>query len=380
MSQNTQQFERFRNLLSGRLANSLTPEQINEQTTQAALASACFKEYVEVIHDGSDIRKPYSQQLPNLTKVRSLTGTLVNGFNTFNSILISDADKRLHLLESTAYSTADDHYGLIAGVSLSADQLQRDQLSRVDTALKAQVGELPIRHLLDRGHDDASLFAFIDQQLQSRFVIRAKLNRVYPPDKGQKLHQAALAGHHEESLSKFVWRGKVYQDARLVLSWGQIELAGQVYTVVRSLVFKRAGERIFKEPMVLITNESVGDWGAAFRIYQAYLRRSRIEGVFKFLKEHLGWERFRVREFMVIQNVLALCYWAGGYFYEQQSELSQDGVVVWLCALAKSKGKVTLHFLLAGLTIVAHHLLFEDFVASAGLTQEEVKQLISYAR
>lgn len=101
MSQNTQQFERFRNLLSGRLANSLTPEQINEQTTQTALASACFKEYVEVIHDGSDIRKPYSQQLPNLTKVRSLTGTLVNGFNTFNSILISDTDKRLHLLEST---------------------------------------------------------------------------------------------------------------------------------------------------------------------------------------------------------------------------------------------------------------------------------------
>jgi hypothetical protein len=183
MSQDTQQFERFRNLLSGRLVNSLTPEQINEQTRQAAIHTASFKDCVEVIHDGSDIRKPYSNQLPNLTKVRSLSGTLVNGFNTFNSVLISDVDKRLHLLESTAYSTADDHYGVIAGVSLSADELQRDQLSRVDTALKTQVGELPIRHLLDRGHDDADLFAFIDQHLQSRFVIRAKLNRVYPPDR-----------------------------------------------------------------------------------------------------------------------------------------------------------------------------------------------------
>jgi hypothetical protein len=82
----------------------------------------------------------------------------------------------------------------------------------------------------------------------------------------------------------------------------------------------------------------------------------------------------------VIQNVLALCYWAGGYFYEQRAELSQDGVVVWLCQLAKSKGKVTLHFLLAGLTIVAHHLLFEDFVVSAGLTKDEVQQLISHVR
>lgn len=242
------------------------------------------------------------------------------------------------------------------------------------------MGDLPIRHLLDRGHDDADMFAFIDQQLQSQFVIRAKLNRVYPPDPSQKLHQAALEGHHSESLSKFVWRGKVYQDARLELSWGRIELGGQPYTVVRSLVFKRSGERIFKEPMVLISNEWVGEQRQAFRLYQAYLRRSRIEGVFKFLKDHLSWETVRVRDFLAIQNVLALCYWAGGYFYEQQAELSQDAVVIWLCKLANSKGKVTLHFLLAGLTVVAHHLLFEDFVASAGLTKDEIQQLISYAR
>ena len=229
-----------------------------------------------------------------MAKVRSLTGTLVNGFNTFNSTLISDIDKRLHLLESTAYSTADDHYGVIAGVSISADQLQRDQLMRVDTTLKAHVGDLPIRHLLDRGHDDASVFKFIDQALQSRFVIRAKLNRVYPHDPSQKLHQAALEGYHSESLSKFVWRGKVYQDARLELSWGRIELGGYPYTVVRSVVFKRSGERVFKEPMVLITNGLVSNQSQAFGIYQACLRRSRIEGVFKFLKDQLAGPPVRV--------------------------------------------------------------------------------------
>jgi hypothetical protein len=380
MSQDANQFERFRNLLSGRLLNSLNPDQINEQTMRAALAQAHFKNRIELIHDGSDIRKPYARKLPNLTKVRSLEGDLINGFNSFNSLLISDLDKRLHLLKSTSYSTADDHYGVLAGVSISAQQLQWAQIQEVDAALKAQFPGLPIRHLLDRGHDDADLFGFIGSELQSEFVIRAKLNRNYPGDPTQKLHQAALGGHSLTALDRFIWRGKVYQQAQMVLDWGPIELAGKAYRVVRCQLYKRTGESIFKEPMVLITNGLVENHGDAFAIYQAYLRRSRIETVFKFLKEQLGWESFRVRDFYVIQNVLALSYWAGGYFYEQRAELSQDAAVLWLCGLAKSKGKVSLHFLLKGLVIVANHLLFEAFVEEAGLTQEDVQQLIAYAR
>lgn len=380
MSQDANQFERFRNLLSGRLVNSLNPEQINQQTTQASLAQAQFKACIEVIHDGSDIRKPYARKLPNLTKVRSLEGNLVNGFNSFNSLMITDIDKRLHLLESTSYSTADDHYGVLAGVSISAHDIQRNQIQRVDSALKERFPGLPIRHLLDRGHDDADLFGFIGGEVQSRFVIRAKLNRNYPPDPSQKLHQAVLKGHSQTDLDKFIWRGNVYQQARMILDWGPIELAGVGYWVVRCQLYKRTGESIFKEPMVLITNELMASHGEAFGIYQAYLRRSRIETVFKFLKEQLGWETFRVRDFYVIQNVLALCYWSCGYFYEQRAELSQDNAVLWLCRLAKSKGKMTLHFLLKGLVIVANHLLFEAFVEEAGLTQEDVQQLIDYVK
>jgi Transposase DDE domain len=380
MSQDPQQFQRFHNLLSGRLVNSLDPQQINDQTRQLALSQAQFSDCIEVIHDGSDIRKPYAHKLPHLTKVRSLEGEWVNGFNTFNSVLISDVDKRLHLLESTPFSTADDHYGVLAGVSLTAKETHFEQVRRVDEALKAKQSGLPIRHLLDRGHDDEEWFSFLGTELQSKFVIRAKLNRVYPPDPAQKLHQAAFKGRHETALAKFVWRSKVYQDVRLVLSWETVCLGPCPYEVVRSEVFKRDGQRLFKEPMVLITNETVTNQVQALAVYQAYLRRSRIEGIFKFLKHQLGWETFRVRDFLVIQNVLALTYWAGGYFYEQQAELSQEPVVIWLCKLAKSKGKVTLHFLLAGLQIVAQHLLFEEFVRQAGLSKEEVQQLVSYTK
>ncbi len=40
--------------------------------------------------------------------------------------------------------------------------------------------------------------------------------------------------------------------------------------------------------MLLITNELVNDFDSAFEIYKAYLRRSKIENVFKFLKDQLG--------------------------------------------------------------------------------------------
>lgn len=288
MSQDPNQFERFRNLLAGQLKNTLTPEQINQQTTQAALTQARFANVVEVIHDGSDLRKPHARKLPNLAKVRNLEGNIINGFNTFNSLVISDTDKRLHLLESTTYSTADDHYGVLAGVSISAQQLQQDQLERVDTALKSVAGSLPIRHLLDRGHDDQDVFAFIDQHLKSEFVIRAKLNRVYPPD-GTKLAWARLPQEDSQRLEKFVWANKVYQHVRLVLSWGSLSLATGTYQVVRCVVYDRLDKPIFKDPMLLITNIIIVDRAQAFSVYQAYLRRSRIESVFKFLKGHLGW-------------------------------------------------------------------------------------------
>jgi hypothetical protein len=74
------------------------------------------------------------------------------------------------------------------------------------------------------------------------------------------------------------------------------------------------------------------------------------------LKEHLGWEPFRVRNFLV----------------------SQDKVVSWLCALAKSKGKVPLHFLLAGLTIVTNHLLFEAFAQTNGLSPQDVQERVRF--
>ena len=78
LSSDSNEYGRNLNLLSGRLKNILTPEGINEQTLRAGLSNLSVKDRVEVIHDGSDIRKPYSKLLPHLTKVKSLEKQMVN--------------------------------------------------------------------------------------------------------------------------------------------------------------------------------------------------------------------------------------------------------------------------------------------------------------
>jgi hypothetical protein len=164
------------NLLSGRLKNSLTPEGINEQTLRAGLSNLLFKSSVEVIHDSSDIRKPYSKKLPHLTKVKSLEKQMVNGYNTFNSIVINDLDKQLHLLASTPYSSSDPNYNQIIGAGFTQNDIVLGQIKQTDEALKTQFPDVKVRHLLDTGHDDQALFEFVDD-LGSTFIVRAKANR-----------------------------------------------------------------------------------------------------------------------------------------------------------------------------------------------------------
>ena len=76
--------------------------------------------------------------------------------------------------------------------------------------------------------------------------------------------------------------------------------------------------------MLLITNELMHNFDLAFEIHQAHLRRSKVENIFKFLKDQLGWEEFRVRDFMVIQNIITLCFFIAGYFCENQYEMIKD--------------------------------------------------------
>ena len=80
---------------------------------------------------------------------------------------------------------------------------------------------------------------------------------------------------------------------------------------------------------------------------------------------------------MPIQNVIVLCFFVAGYFYEHQREIVQDPQAQFICSLAKSKGKVTRHFYLRGLKIMANYMLFQKAVEEQNIPQKTVIELLS---
>lgn len=128
--------------------------------------------------------------------------------------------------------------------------------------------------------------------------------------------------------------------------------------------------------MLLLTNDKVQNAEAAKSVYMAYLLRSKIEVVFKFLKQNLGWEAFQVRDFNSIKNLLALAFFLIGFFPELENELKNHPMTIRLCQLAKAKGKTTLHFLLNGLEMLTNFQQVSVWMKQNDITKEQINQFL----
>jgi hypothetical protein len=61
---------------------------------------------------------------------------------------------------------------------------------------------------------------------------------------------------------------------------------------------------------------------AAWSTYVAYLKRGKIEYVFKFRKTTLGWDDFRIKDLHSIKNMLAICYFIAASFFRVGGPIS----------------------------------------------------------
>jgi hypothetical protein len=159
----------------------------------------------------------------------------------------------------------------------------------------------------------------------------------------------------------------------------KIKLNGQDYTTVRATLYKRTGEKIYKNPMLLMTTVTVSSYEEAQEIYRIYLMRSKIESVFKFLKEVLGWEEFQVRDWESIKNIIAICFFIGGYFYEIKSELTKNTTINMICDIGGGKGKLTHHFFLEGLKKLLIVQTVNLFRGENHISDELYAEMQSYA-
>jgi hypothetical protein len=385
--------------------NILDDEKISAALLENGVAKLANKDELLILHDGSDIRKRYANKLEDLGKVRALDGSIINGYSSFNSVAVDLQGKEVTLLNCEVYSNRGEafisqadlkfiskplakkttleqasHYEEIkakveASEYYNSSLVMRQQLQKVSQELKQANSKQNLTHVIDRGGDDDALFDFITNDLKDKFVIRLKASPVSMKADGlsRKLVDKPFAFKTSKHYAKIQIKRKVYQDVTRIVEFGE-QLKG--YAVVRIQLVTRDGDSIFKVPMLLLTNKEVVTEELAEVIYHIYLQRSKIESVFKFLKDILGWEESQIRNFKAIKTVLTFCYFVAGYFYEIESALIENESIKFIAYLGNGKGKVTRHYILQGFSKMITKIEVDEAIEECGITPEQMKQIM----
>ena len=380
ISETTNEFKKLRRTLTGENKKSeLNPQLINESLMKDVKEKISDQNEVFLIHDPSDIRKPHSEQLEDLGFVRDLNGKTITGYSSYNVIAITPKSKSIHLLSHCCYSNQSENFLKVddidklekdipfegskearelyeSGDYFNKKTLTRTEISRVSDELKSNNSSLQITHILDREFDSKDNFNVIKKELGDEFVIRSKISRNTneKDDDGKKIKliNYKFENKIEKKATKIKFKNKVYQDATLTIEWSDFDGNNAVKITVRD----RTNKEVFKNPMLLITNKKIISDEDAYGIYLIYLKRSKIEYVFKFLKEGLGWEDMQLKDFKGIQNLLSMCFYVSSYLYEIGEESAFDDYAILLAEIGGGKGVVSRHYILEGIKcLLAKH-------------------------
>lgn len=118
----------------------------------------------------------------------------------------------------------------------------------------------------------------------------------------------------------------------MIRCWGSYKIDSKVGDrrnvngTVIEVVLKKNGD-IFKESILLFTNKVNLTRGEIKEVYYNYLQRFGIEQVFKFLKDTLNLEGFRIQDFESIKKIIAMTFFAGAYMYMNKTHGLENPVL-----------------------------------------------------
>jgi hypothetical protein len=407
------EFDRSKTLLDNSLKEVLDDKKVSEALRENSIEKFSGKKRVYVPSDHCDIRKKHSWKMENIGKVLDLNKKVINGFYTLASVGIDENKHDVTLLDVTVFSNREERF-------IKQDELERFKNGNIEdevrkAEIKALVDEdrhinmilslmrqtqsvsktlklsnpcISVCHIHDRFADINEYFAHVDQKLKDEFVIRGTAKRVSNQtkvnEKGKivkiKLIDSEFKNKESQVIEKLRLKGKIYQQAESIIEWDRVEIENNWYTTVRITLKTREEKNIFKKPMLLISNIKVDSYIEAKEIYHIYLLRSKIEAVFKFLKDVLGWEEFQVRDWESIKNIIALCFFVGNYFYEIESTLIEHPTIEIICQLGDGKGTVSRFYFLKGLEklLIAESVF--RFKEDRGISDDEWREVTDFAR
>jgi hypothetical protein len=399
-------------LLDNSLNEVLDDKKISEALKENSIEKFSGKKRLYLPSDHCDIRKKHSGKMENIGKVLDLDKKVINGFSTLASIAIDENKRDVTLMDISVFSNKEKRFikqdelkdyenGKIADKSREEEikalvdedkhinmtlSLMR-QSKRVSGILKVANPDISLCHIHDRFADMNEYLEYIDQTLQDEFVIRATKARVSNQtkldEKGNsvkvKLIYSKFANRESRLIEKLRLKGKIYEQAKSIIEWDRVKINENWYTAVRITLQTREGKDIFPNPMLLISNIKVTSYIQAKEIYSIYLLRSKIEAVFKFLKDVLGWEEFQVRDWESIKNIIALCFFIGNYFYEIESSLIEHPTIEIICQLGDGKGTVSRFYFLQGLKklLIAESVF--QFKEDKGISDDAWREITDFA-
>ena len=88
----------------------MSVDQVNESLFESFAQELEGCRDLTLIHDPSDIRKPYSKSLANIGKVLDLKSNVINGYSTHNIVGVVEDNKSVHLLSHRSYSNRDKKF------------------------------------------------------------------------------------------------------------------------------------------------------------------------------------------------------------------------------------------------------------------------------
>jgi hypothetical protein len=401
MSHDADEFNRFRDLLNGSLKNGISLGKLQSSQLKNFNATLNGKSYVVVVHDGSDIRKPNAEKMENIGWVKSLTGDLVRGYSTLNSIAVFIKEGDVRLLRCTPYSNKEPsfiskkemkHYEtgqikdplrrkeiedlLEKEQEFNTDSLIRKHIKEIHQSIKAENPDCLIVHVLDRGYDSENLFAYIDE-LGDFFVIRMNRKRLSEKTEGNMAQKPLIEMEFEDEYSHLFkqigYEDKKYENVEVKYQWG----CWKKYDILKvRLKHLPSGKLIGKEPLLLVTNLQISSPLLAILVFQYYLNRWKIESLFRFLKQVLGWEEFLIRDWESIKNLISLAFFVGGYFYEIDDDLIKDERIEWLAELGGGKGKVSRSYVMRGIAELIKTQNTLDFLVKNKITPQQIQQVL----
>ena len=294
--------------LSRNLSNPLSPS-IRSHYTQK-MVQALGKNPVIMVDD-SDVIKPHGQAFESL-------GRVLDGSSRDNKM-----EKGYHVTEIVGL-TAQKHQpvSLFSRIHSSREKRYKSTNDILFQGLHHVISHLEKKatFVFDRGYDMNALFDFMHQNKQQYIIRLTEKRNIHWKGKWFKapVLRDSRKGKIKTDLT-FRENGKTEKKA-VYISHLNVTITASKRPICLVLVYG-----LGEQPMMLATNKPIRSKQDAIGIVRDYMSRWRIEEYFRFKKQHFGFEDFRVRSLMSMNNLNQLLTYALGMLglVAEQSDTSQ---------------------------------------------------------